>query len=322
MEWWNQFVDWLGSPAGSRILTSAVIPFVAIIVAALLAAWIGRGFARRVVDHQQNELKAAAIMSLIGAGRKAAIWNTLGVDERQHVDSLISEADIRVRLLAVNGAAAAADWGHHELISMKTNSATFSFQADQTFVDFRDRLLEWQNKPQRARKLFAYDLERWRLDDDATEATVANGSAVESNWTPNSVPSAPVTPPAVASTGSAGAAVAPVATSLPATGPVPTAVTPVTDAEALASAPPPTRGTAMPVATAPRATSTFAPRSEPLERVEPPEVGSDTAQIVYKRDTDDTFDENVDDAESNDAYSPPVTAGTVRERIAPHSDNE
>ena len=27
---------------------------------------------------------------------------------------------------------------------MKKNSATFSFQAEQDFVDYRDRLLDWQ----------------------------------------------------------------------------------------------------------------------------------------------------------------------------------
>ena len=52
---------------------------------------------------------------------------------------------------------------------MKKNSANFSFQAEQTFVDYRDRLLEWQNKPKRARKLFAFDLEQWRFDDEAAD---------------------------------------------------------------------------------------------------------------------------------------------------------
>jgi hypothetical protein len=183
MAWWNDFVAWFNSATGSRVFLSAILPFVAIVVAGIVATAVGRGSAKRVLGHQDRELKGAAIIALIVVGRKASIWSSLGGDEKQHVDSLMSEADIRVRLLPVSGASTAADWAAHQLNDMKKNSASFSFQAEQTFVDYRDRLLDWQNKPGRAKKLFASDLSQWRYEDDSP------ATAPTQEWTP-----APVTP--------------------------------------------------------------------------------------------------------------------------------
>jgi hypothetical protein len=187
MAWWNDFVQWFNSASGQRIVLSAILPFVAIIVAGIVAAAIGRGIAKRLVDHQDRELKGAAIIALIVVGRKASIWSSLGADEKQHVDSLMSEADIRVRLLPVNGANTAADWAAHQLGDMKKNSASFSFQAEQTFIDYRDRLLDWQNKPGRAKKLFASDLAQWHYEAESPS------TAPSQEWTPAPVTHAPAT---------------------------------------------------------------------------------------------------------------------------------
>jgi hypothetical protein len=204
-------VAWFNSASGQRVFLSAILPFVAIIVAGIVAAAIGRGIAKRLVDHQDRELKGAAIIALIVVGRKASIWSSLGADEKQHVDSLMSEADIRVRLLPVSGANTAADWAAHQLTDMKKNSASFSFQAEQTFVDYRDRLLDWQNKPGRAKKLFASDLSQWHYEDESPAA------APSQEWKP-----APVTPSA-ATTATTVLPVTPAATPGLSTAPPPTA---------------------------------------------------------------------------------------------------
>jgi hypothetical protein len=226
MGWWNDFVAWINSANGSRIILNAILPFLAIIVAGIVAAAIGRGALRRVLDHQNRELQGAAITALITVGRKASIWSSLGADEKQHVDSLMSDADIRVRLLPVSGASSAADWAAHQLADMKKNSASFSFQAEQTFADYRDRLLDWQNKPGRAKKLFVSDLQQWRYEDEAP------GAAPSQEWTP-----APVTPSLSASpTAASPTAASPTAESIAV--PTTTSSTPITPG--LASAPPPT----------------------------------------------------------------------------------
>jgi hypothetical protein len=164
MQWWNDLIDWTSSDTGWRVLSGAVIPFVAIIVAGIIAALIGRGAAKRVVAHQEREARNAAVAGLVSAARKAANWGSLGHDERAYADHLAEDADIRLRLLPIAGAPVAADWAKHEIADIKKNSSTFTSQADNSLAEFRDRMLEWQARPNRARKLFKSDLERWKFD--------------------------------------------------------------------------------------------------------------------------------------------------------------
>ena len=170
MQWWNDFVNWFNSDDGSRVLTTAVVPFVAIIVAGVIGGIIGRSSTKRLLAYQDRELQSAAVAAVIAVGDRASLWSNLSSGEKDHLDAQMSAADIRLRLLPITGASAAADWASHELAEMQRNSASFSFQAEQSFIDYRDRLLEWQRRPSRARKLFAADLERFRFESNAAES--------------------------------------------------------------------------------------------------------------------------------------------------------
>ncbi|MBF4627376.1 hypothetical protein [Curtobacterium flaccumfaciens] len=170
MDWWNDLTDWTSSDTGWRVLSGAVIPFVAIVVAGVIAALIGRSATKRVVALQERESKNAAVAAILTAARKAAAWGSLGHDERAYADHLAEDADIRLRLLPVQGAPLAANWAQHEIADIKKNSSTFSFQADQSLAEFRDRLLDWQARPSRARKLFKADLERWKFESPDPDA--------------------------------------------------------------------------------------------------------------------------------------------------------
>ncbi|MEK6343570.1 MAG: hypothetical protein V4737_06965 [Curtobacterium sp.] len=170
MNWWNDLIDWTASDAGWRVLSGAVIPFVAIVVAGVVAALIGRGATKRVVSLQEREARNSAVAAIISAARKAAVWGSLGHDERAYADHLAEDADVRLRLLPVSGAPTAANWAQHEIADIKKNSSTFSFQAEQSLAEFRDRLLEWQARPNRARKLFKSDLERWKFESPDPDA--------------------------------------------------------------------------------------------------------------------------------------------------------
>jgi hypothetical protein len=163
-QWWNTFVSWIASDEGFRILSATVLPFLAILVAGILAAVIARSAVKRLLRQQNRELQSSAVASLIGSGRKAAIWGSLSANEKDHVDTQATEAEVRVRLLPLAGATLAADWAVHQLREMKANSASFSFQAEQTLEEYRDRLIEWQQQPKRAKRLFKEDLERWRFE--------------------------------------------------------------------------------------------------------------------------------------------------------------
>jgi hypothetical protein len=102
------------------------------------------------------------------------VWSSLPAIEKDHVDTQASEAEVRVRLLPLSGAALAADWAVHQLREMKVNSANFSFQAEQTLEEYRDRLIEWQQQPKRAKRLFKDDLERWRFEQAQAPDPVAS----------------------------------------------------------------------------------------------------------------------------------------------------
>jgi len=164
MQWWNNFVDWLTSEDGWRILTTVVFPFLAIIVAGLIAAMIGRGSTRRLIALRDREQRVSTVAALIGAARRASRYNTLSLPEQEHADHLAHDADISVRLLPLAGSSMTADWAAHEIAEMKKNSVSFSFQAEQSLMDFRDRLVEWQAKPSRAKKLFKADLDLWAYE--------------------------------------------------------------------------------------------------------------------------------------------------------------
>ncbi|MFC0678420.1 hypothetical protein ACFFGH_11275 [Lysobacter korlensis] len=167
-QWWNSLVGWVASDEGFRILSATVFPFVAILVAGIVAALIARSAVKRMLRQQNRELQASAVSALIGAGRKAAVWSSLPANEKEHVDAQAGEAEVRVRLLPLPGTTLAADWAVHQLRGMKTNSANFSFQAEQTLEEYRDRLIEWQQRPSRAKRLFKDDLEQWRYEQSHT----------------------------------------------------------------------------------------------------------------------------------------------------------
>ncbi|WP_208324078.1 hypothetical protein [Diaminobutyricimonas sp. TR449] len=337
MQWWNDLVDWLTSEDGWSVLTTAVFPFLAILVAGIVAALIGRASTKRVITFQDRELKAAAVSALIGVGRKAASWNTLSTQEQLHYDNLIGEADARVRLLPVAGAAAAADWAAHQLAEMKKNSAIFSFQAEQTLDEFRDRLVEWQHKPARARKQFKFDLEQWKYSQPTPEqelsvqqqewaasnraAQVAAAALPERTSTTPAAPAASPAAPTIASLATSRAAdsvgdstQAPARDQKPVTihrddvfaaprseSALPTTAAPVMQPFAPASPSSAAGATAAPAGAAP-ASAAPANAATPVS----PAEASDFAR---------------ESATSTEGYSSPVTANTVRQRINPPTDD-
>jgi hypothetical protein len=236
MQWWNDFLDWLNSAEGARLLSATVIPFIAIVVAGVVAALIARGSISRLFAKQERAQRASAVEALIAVGEKASQWSGLSGQTRDHFEAQTSVASIRVRLLPSTGAAMASAWAEYQLADIKRNSANFSVQADQGYAEYRDRLIEWHHRPARARKLFVADLERFRLesanDDTDLIERQRRWKAEQSSNTPSSAqpttfPSAPAaapsTTPAPTSTQQARAAAAPAAESTPTTPVVPSA---------------------------------------------------------------------------------------------------
>ena len=179
MDWENGFLQWLASDEGWRVLSGAVIPATAIVVAGVIAALIGRATTKRLITLQRRDALTAAIGGFLLAGRRAATWNMLGDVDRAQLDHLIAEAETRIRLLPIAGAALAASWASHELTAMKRDSAGFQFQAQQTLGEYRDRLVAWSEKPRSAKKLFSADLERWQFEATEHVAAPEHAAATE-----------------------------------------------------------------------------------------------------------------------------------------------
>lgn len=177
MQWWNDLLDALASERGTQLLSGVVVPFVAILVAGILAAVIARGAIQRVLARHDREVKAAAIGMLVDAARQASVWEGLTAPERVLADRAAGEADIRIRLLPVKGAAVAATWAAHEITEFKRGSGSFGFQFDAQLAEFRDRIVEWQHHPGRARKIFQGDISRWQFEDDQPSGEKASGSS-------------------------------------------------------------------------------------------------------------------------------------------------
>ena len=169
MQWWNDLISWLTSSDAQPTVFAAIVLFVAVLAAGLLAAWIASAAVRRVVAQRDREVKTAAIAALIDAATEASVWNSLTPQEQVLSDRAVGQADILVRLLPVKGSDVAANWAGHQLHELKRASATFGYQLDPAVVEFRDRMLEWQRHPSRTRRQFQNDLLRWRTQRQEPE---------------------------------------------------------------------------------------------------------------------------------------------------------
>ena len=87
-------------------------------------------------------------------------------------DRAVGQADIQVRLMPITGSGIAANWAAHQLAELKRTSATFGYELEPAVIEFRDRLIDWQNRPARARKIFRNDLDRWTLQNSTTEKSL------------------------------------------------------------------------------------------------------------------------------------------------------
>ncbi|MBB5843635.1 Tfp pilus assembly protein PilE [Conyzicola lurida] len=199
-------MDWSNSTEGTRLITTMILPFVAIVVAGILAALIARGAVSRLIAKQERAERASAIEALIAVGEKASQWSGLSNHTREHFETQSSVASIRVRVLPAKGAAMASAWAEYQLAEIKRNSANFSVTADQGYAEYSERLIEWHHRPSRARKIFLADLDRFRANgatedidlierqrrwkaEQAATATVATPTA-----TATPAPAAPVAP--------------------------------------------------------------------------------------------------------------------------------
>lgn len=160
MEWVNEFLDWLSSAWGQAVVSGVAFSLIAIVIAALLAAAIARAGIRRLIAQRDRDAREAVVVALVDSAYAASRWHSDGPLAREHAERLANEADVRLRMLPLGGAALAAEWARREIGELRRHSVSYSYPSDHAVIELRDRLVEWVRHPRRAKKLFAEDLER------------------------------------------------------------------------------------------------------------------------------------------------------------------
>ncbi|WP_375407647.1 hypothetical protein, partial [uncultured Amnibacterium sp.] len=139
-------VAWFQSPGGARVLQTAIIPALVILVAALVSALIARSAVRAMIRRSDRIQAASAVGALVAAARVVVAPND------DDASRLRTEADVRTRLLPLTGAGLAADWAAARIDALQQRPADHSAASE--LDELRDRLVAWVERPARAKRLF------------------------------------------------------------------------------------------------------------------------------------------------------------------------
>lgn len=173
----HDVLSWFGGPTGQKVIFGAIIPFLSIVVAAIIGGLVARGAIKRLIARQDRVARSNAIAALVNVARRASRYDALPESEQLAIDRAHGDADIALRLLPVRDADLAADWSQHQIEALKRQSGAFDFRADAELVDFRERLLDWEDSPRRARKIFSGDIARWEFDGEQSNESAKDKSA-------------------------------------------------------------------------------------------------------------------------------------------------
>ncbi len=166
---WDAFVAWFQSPSGQRVLDAAVIPALAILVAGVVAALVARAAVRSLLRRADRDSAAGIVAAFVEAARALGDGEPQGA-ERERIGRLRTEADVRVRLSGVPGAALAAEWASLRLEGIERDAGSPVPQTTAAVEEVRDRLLAWVARPRRAKRLFGADVERLAAERTARRA--------------------------------------------------------------------------------------------------------------------------------------------------------
>jgi len=160
---WQSYLGWATSPGGLEILTTAVLPFIAILAAGIIAAILARDGIIRLARRQEREQQSGVIAGCLAASRSALGWATLAMREQDQLDQQLAECAARLRMLPAKGADAAAEWARLKSALIKTGALAGSPSAEAELRDLEDWLILWHRRPRKAARHFEADLETLRF---------------------------------------------------------------------------------------------------------------------------------------------------------------
>jgi len=217
----SDLATWFADPNNFGTLVTAATSIVALILGLIIGGIIVSSQSGKQTRTADEHAKAAVVAEVLDATTELAVFASLPAAAQSASDRAVARADVRLRVLPVQGAGNVADWTGHQLNELKRASSVGVTAAQTTLDVVRDRLVLWIYNPKRAAKQCQRDLERWSFV--STGASTSGGRRTNSPDFPDmnatnpfagtaSIPGAPVqaAPPAPAAAAPAAAGPAPV----------------------------------------------------------------------------------------------------------------
>ena len=165
----SDVASWISNADNLGTVVSVASTLIALILGLLIGGIIVSNQAGKQQRTMDEHAKSVVVAEVLDCTNDVAVWGQLPAAAQKLSDRAVARADVRIRVLPVQGAGSLADWAGHQLNEMKRNSTTGA--PLQTTVDqFRDRLVLWIYNPKRAAKQCQRDLERWAFVGGPTVA--------------------------------------------------------------------------------------------------------------------------------------------------------
>ena len=157
----SDLATWFADPSNFGTLVSAATSIVALILGLIIGGMIVSSQSGKQTRTADEHAKAAVVAEVLDATTELAVFASLPAAAQAASDRAVARADVRLRVLPVQGAGNVADWTGHQLNELKRASSVGVTAAQTTLDVVRDRLVLWIYNPKRAAKQCQRDLERW-----------------------------------------------------------------------------------------------------------------------------------------------------------------
>lgn len=167
----SDLATWFADPNNFGTLVSAATSIVALILGLIIGGVIVSSQAGKQTRTADEHAKATVVAEVLDATTELAVFASLPAAAQAASDRAVARADVRLRVIPVQGAGSVADWTGHQLNELKRASSVGVTAAQTTLDTVRDRLVLWIYNPKRAAKQCQRDLERWSFVSAGNQST-------------------------------------------------------------------------------------------------------------------------------------------------------
>lgn len=155
----SDVASWIGNADNFGTVVTVASTLIALILGLIIGGIIVSNQSGSLQRTMDELAKAGVVTDVLDCTNEVVVWSQLSPASQAASDRAVTRADVRLRVLPVQGAGVIADWTAHQIAEIKRNSNGAPLQAQ--LNEFRDRLVLWMYNPKRAAKQCQRDLERW-----------------------------------------------------------------------------------------------------------------------------------------------------------------